>query len=54
MVQSEEEIEEVHRIGEYNEGDQKPLKVRIRSQTAVENILAKSEKLARVREYKDV
>ena len=35
----EEEIEEVSRIGKYEEGGSRPLKVKLRSQVEVEEIL---------------
>ena len=50
----EQEVEEVHRIGRYSEGGMRPLKVRMRSQVAVEEIMARTGKLAENTEYKDI
>ena len=59
MVQDEEqglegEVEEMHRIGKYSEGGKRPLKVKMRSQVAVEEILARSGKLVEIRDYQNV
>ena len=50
----DQEIEEIHRIGKYNEGGARPLKVRMRSQVAVDEIMARTGKLAENDEYKDI
>ena len=50
----EAEIEEIHRIGKYNEGGKRPLKVKMTSQMKVEEILARSGKLAEYHECKDI
>ena len=42
----EKDVEETYRIGKYIEGGKRPLKVRMRSQVTVEEILAKTGKLA--------
>lgn len=47
-------MEEAYRIGKYSEGGKKPLKVRMRSQVAVEEILARIGKLAESSEYKNI
>lgn len=52
--QLEVEIEEINRMGKYNEGGKRPLKVKMRSQATVEEILARAGKLAGDEEYKDV
>ena len=50
----DQEVEEVHRIGRYCERGNRPLKVRMRSQMAVEEIMARTGKLAESAEYKDI
>ena len=50
----EKDVEETYRIGKYIEGGKRPLKVRMRSQVTVEEILAKTGKLAQRMEYKDI
>ena len=50
----EKDVEETYRIGKYTEGGKRPLKVRMRSQVTVEEILAKTGKLAQRMEYKDI
>ena len=59
MVQDEDqnfdgEIEEVYRIGRYTEGGKRPLKIKMRSQVSVEEILARTGKLADKEEFKGV
>ena len=49
----EQEVEETHRIGRYNEGNTRSLKVRMRSKLAVEEITARADRLAQTEEYKD-
>ena len=48
------EIEEVYRIGRYKEGGQRPLKIKMRAQASVEEILARTGKLAGSTKYKDM
>lgn len=50
----DQEVEEVIRLGRFQEGRARPLKVRLRSQMSVEEIMARSGKLADNPEYKDV
>ena len=50
----EKEVEEVHRSGRYNEEGIRPLKVNLRSQTTVEEILARSGKLADNTKYENI
>ena len=50
----EKEVEEVHRIGRYNEGGIRQLKVKLRSQTTVEEILVRTGKLADNTKYKNI
>ncbi|MPC33609.1 hypothetical protein E2C01_026964 [Portunus trituberculatus] len=49
-----EEIEEVHRLGKYEVGKIRLLKITIRSQAGVEEILEGSWMLGRIEEYKNV
>ena len=48
------EIEETHIIDKYNEGNTRPLKVRMRLQLAVEEIRARPGRLPQNEEHKDV
>ena len=50
----EKEIEEVYRLGKYREGNSRSLKVKMRSQVRVEEILARTGKLAEKTEYKQI
>ena len=50
----EKDVEETYRIGRYTEGGKRPLKVKMRSQVTVEEILAKTGKLAQRMDYKDI
>ena len=50
----EAEIEEIHRIGKYIEGGKRPIKVKMTSQMKMEEILARTGKLAEHQEYKDI
>ena len=50
----EEEIEEVVRLGKFREEGVRPIKVRMRSQAAAEEILTKTGRLARKSEYERV
>ena len=43
---------EVFRLGKYKEGGKRPLKVRMRSKVATEEILARTGKLSEIEEYK--
>lgn len=46
------EIEEVFRLGKYEEGAHRPVKIRFRSQLAAEEVVGKSWKLAKQRPTK--
>ena len=50
----EQEIEETHRIEKFKEENARPLKVRMRSQVAVEEITARASRLAQTEEYKEI
>ncbi|MPC14614.1 hypothetical protein E2C01_007381 [Portunus trituberculatus] len=50
----DQEVEEVIRLGRYNEGGRRPMKVRMISQVAVEEIMARKGKLANDTEHKDI
>ncbi len=43
-----EQIEEVYRIGKYNENGTRPMKIRFMAQTAVKYVLQRTRKLAKV------
>ncbi|MPC69700.1 hypothetical protein E2C01_063931 [Portunus trituberculatus] len=47
-------MEEVIRLGRYSEGGRRPMKVRMRSQVAIEEIMARKGKLADDVEHKDI
>ncbi len=49
----EDEIE-VYRIGKYDQGKSRPLKIKLKSQTAAEETLANAWKLAKSNEFKQV
>ena len=49
-----EEIEEIFRLGKYEENKHRPLKIRMRSQVAAEELIAKSWKLASKEDYRRV
>ena len=49
----EEEVEEIMRLGPYIEGV-RPIKLRLKSQTATKKILTKTYKFRDIEEYKDV
>ena len=51
---SEWEIEEVFRLEKYKEGGKRPLKLRMRSKVATEEILARTRKLSEIEEYTNV
>ena len=53
-TEGEGEVEEVYRIGKYNEEKVRPVKIKMRSQVAAEEILTKTGKLALSQEYKKV
>ena len=53
-VNSEVDIEEVHRVGKYQEGKDRPLKVRFSTQVGTEEVLAGAWRLAKTEEYKEV
>ena len=48
------EVEETHRYSKYSEGNTRPLKGRMRSQLAVEEITARAVRLAQTEEHKNV
>ena len=50
----EEEVEEVMRLGPYIEGGVRPIKLRLKTQTAIDEILARTYKFREIGEYKDV
>ncbi|MPC88899.1 hypothetical protein E2C01_083823 [Portunus trituberculatus] len=50
----DQEVEEVIRLGRYSEEGRRPMKVRMRSQVAVEEIMARKGKLAGDTEHKDI
>ena len=59
LVQEDEpeigkQIEEMYRLGKYNTDKTRPIKIKFRSQTTAENILAKTGKLADSEQYKKV
>ena len=49
-----EEIEEFRRLGKYQEGGHRPIKIRLRSQIAAEEVLSRAKLLARTDKYKKV
>ena len=50
----DQEVEETHAIGKYSEENSRPLKVRLKSQLAVKEIIGGAGRLVRNEEYKDV
>ncbi len=50
----EDEIEEVYRIGKYDQGKSRPLKIKLKSQTAGEETLVNVWKLAKSNKFKQV
>ncbi|MPC35338.1 hypothetical protein E2C01_028760 [Portunus trituberculatus] len=50
----DQEVEEVIRLERYSEGVRRPMKVRMRSQVAVEKIMARKGKLADDTEHKNI
>ena len=49
-----DQVEEVHRLGRYEPGKTRPMKVRFSVQSAAEHVLERTGKLARVEELKQV
>lgn len=49
-----EQIEEVHRIGKYEEGRERPMRIRFMTQTAAEHVLKRTGKLAKIEEMKKI
>ncbi len=49
-----EQIEEVYRIGKYDENGTRPMKIRFTSQTAVEHVLQRTGKLTKIEEMKEI
>ncbi|MPC57720.1 hypothetical protein E2C01_051707 [Portunus trituberculatus] len=49
-----QEVEEVIRLGIYSEGGRKPMKVRMKSQVAVEEIMARKGKLTNDNDHMDI
>ncbi|MPC83970.1 hypothetical protein E2C01_078694 [Portunus trituberculatus] len=50
----DQEVEEVIRLGRYSEGVKRPMKVKMRSQVAVEEIMARKGKLADDVDHKEI
>ena len=50
----EKEVEEVYRLGKYSEGSKRPLKIKMRSQVGVEELIARTGKLAGTPEYSHI
>ena len=50
----EEEVKEVMRLGPYIEGGVRPIKLKLKTQTATEEILVRTYKLRDIEEYNDV
>ncbi|KAK3878776.1 hypothetical protein Pcinc_016587 [Petrolisthes cinctipes] len=50
----EREIEEVYRLGKYEEGRDRPMKIKLKSHAAAMNILGRTWKLAQTEKYKKV
>ncbi|MPC18006.1 hypothetical protein E2C01_010877 [Portunus trituberculatus] len=50
----DQDVEEVIRLGRFSEGDKRPMKVRMRSQVAMEEIMIRKGKLADDTESKDI
>lgn len=50
----EEEIEEVYRLGPFKQGENRPLKVKFRSQAEAEELLYRAGRLSKMDEYKDI
>ncbi|MPC89313.1 hypothetical protein E2C01_084253 [Portunus trituberculatus] len=50
----DQEVEEVIRLGRYSEGGKRPMMVKMRSQVAVEEIMARKGKLADETDHKEI
>ena len=50
----EEEVEEVYRLGRYKEGGERPMKIKFRSQTVVNEIINRTWKLSENEKFKKV
>ena len=50
----EEEVEEIHRLGQYSEGVTRPVKVLLKSQSATEDILYRTTKLKETAGYENI
>ncbi|MPC74698.1 hypothetical protein E2C01_069072 [Portunus trituberculatus] len=50
----DQEVEEVIRMGRYSEGGRRPMKVRMRSQVSLEEIMVRKGKMADDVEHKDI
>ncbi|MPC87232.1 hypothetical protein E2C01_082089 [Portunus trituberculatus] len=50
----DQEVEEVVRLGRHTEGGKRPMKVKMRSQVAVEEIMAKKGKFANDVNHKEI
>ncbi|MPC57588.1 hypothetical protein E2C01_051571 [Portunus trituberculatus] len=50
----DQEVEKVIRLGRYSEGGRRPMKVRMRSQVTVQEIMARKVKLADDVQHKDI
>lgn len=53
-MELDEEIEEVYRLGKYEEGRARPMKIKLRTQAAVMKVLGRTWKLAQTEEFKRV
>lgn len=53
-IKFEEELDEVVRLGPYTEGKVRPMKMRLKSQIATEQILRRAHRLKQSEEHKDV
>ncbi len=49
-----EQIEEVYRIGKYDENGTRPMKIRFMSQTATEHVLQRTGKLVKVERMRGI
>ncbi|MPC60347.1 hypothetical protein E2C01_054389 [Portunus trituberculatus] len=54
MQELDQVVEEVIRLGRYSEGSRRPMKVRMRSQVTVEEIMARKGELADDTEHNDI
>ncbi|MPC12742.1 hypothetical protein E2C01_005446 [Portunus trituberculatus] len=50
----DQEVEEVIRLGRYTEGGKRPMKVKMRSQVAIQEIMARKGKLANDVDHKKI